>query len=363
MNLMMLIKSSNVFEHSYSVPLEIMVMDKLTILVVDDTPTNIDVLKGVLQDKYRIKVALNGPKAIDIARKNSDISMILLDVMMPDMDGYQVCKILKSDALTHNIPIIFITAKSSASDEKQGLALGAVDYISKPIQPDIVKARVKTQMLLLNQQKHLEHLVEERTKKLQETQLEILQCLGRAAEYKDNETGKHVMRMSEYSRIIADHISENKHWVKLIYLAAPMHDVGKIGIPDEVLLKPGKFEPDEWELMKQHPLIGAQILGADKSEVLSMAREVALSHHEKWDGSGYPNGLQGEDIPLSGRIVAVADVFDALTCKRAYKKAWTFEEASEYILSNAGSHFDPDICEAFSKVQGKFREIYEAIVD
>lgn len=338
-------------------------MDKPTILVVDDTPTNIDVLKGILQDEYRIKVALNGAKAIDIATKDRDISIILLDIMMPVMDGYEVCKILKSNILTQHIPIIFITAKSSISDEKQGLSLGAVDYIGKPIQPDIVKARVKTQMLLLNQQKHLEHLVEERTRKLQETQLEILQCLGRAAEYKDNETGSHVQRMSEYSRIIADHISDNKHWVKLLYLAAPMHDVGKIGIPDDVLLKPGKLNAEEWEVMKKHPLIGAQILGADKSEILSMAREVALSHHEKWDGSGYPYGIQGDDIPLSGRIVAVADVFDALTCKRAYKRAWSFDEASEFIVSNSGVHFDPNVCQAFISVQAKFREVYEAIVD
>ena len=338
-------------------------MDKPTILIVDDKPTNIDVLIGVLQGEYRIKVALNGPKAIEIARKNNDISMILLDVMMPEMDGYQVCNILKVDVLTQHIPIIFITAKSSISDEKQGLELGAVDYIGKPIQPDIVIARVKTQMLLLNQQKHLEHLVEQRTKKLQETQLEILQCLGRAAEYKDNETGKHVMRMSEYSRILADYITDNKHWVNLLYLAAPMHDVGKIGIPDDVLLKPGKLDANEWELMKSHPIIGAQILGTDKSEVLSIAREVALSHHEKWDGSGYPGGLIGENIPLSGRIVAVADVFDALTCKRAYKKAWSFDEASQFIAENAGGHFDPEICQAFEKVKDKFREIYEAIVD
>lgn len=338
-------------------------MDKPTVLVVDDTPTNIDVLKGVLQDDYRIKVALNGRKAIEIAKKNHDISIILLDIMMPEMDGYQVCQVLKSDVLTQHIPIIFITAKSSAADEQQGLTLGAVDYISKPIQPDIVKARVKTQMLLLNQQKHLEHLVEERTKKLQETQLEILQCLGRAAEYKDNETGKHVMRMSEYSRILADYLSDNKHWVNLLYLAAPMHDVGKIGIPDDVLLKPGKLDTNEWNIMKNHPLIGAQILGADKSEILSLAREVALSHHEKWDGSGYPYGLQGENIPLSGRIVAVADVFDALTCKRAYKKAWTFDEASEFIMSNSGSHFDPKICQAFVQVQNQFRKVFETIVD
>jgi putative two-component system response regulator len=335
-------------------------MDKLTILVVDDAPANIDVLKGILQDEYRIKVALNGQKAIDIANKDSDIDMILLDVMMPKMNGYQVCEALKSNAMTRNIPIIFVTAKSSAPDEKKGLALGAVDYIGKPVQPDIVKARVKTHMMLHNQQKHLEHLVEERTLKLKETQLEIIQCLGRAAEYKDNETGMHVLRMSEYSRILAAQLSNNKHWVNLLYLAAPMHDVGKIGISDDVLLKPGKLNPQEWELMKLHPVIGAEILGTDKSEVLSMAREVALSHHEKWDGSGYPKKLKGAEIPLSGRVVAVADVFDALTCKRSYKKAWTFEEACDYIMDNSGTHFDPDVCLAFSKVTVPFREIYVA---
>lgn len=335
-------------------------MDKLTILVVDDTPANIDVLKGILQDEYRIKVALNGPKAIDIANKDSDIAMILLDVMMPKMDGYQVCEMLKSNAMTRNIPVIFVTAKSSSSDERKGLLLGAVDYITKPLQPEIVKARVKTHMMLVNQQKHLEYLVEERTRKLEETQIEIIQCLGRAAEYKDNETGMHVVRMSEYSRILAAKMSNNEHWVQMLYLAAPMHDVGKIGISDDVLLKPGKLDAYEWELMKQHPIIGAEILGTDKSEVLSMAREIALSHHEKWDGSGYPKQLKGADIPLSGRVVAVADVFDALTCKRSYKKAWTFDEASDYIMENAGVHFDPDVCQAFSEVSVQFREIYVA---
>jgi putative two-component system response regulator len=334
-------------------------MEKPTILVVDDTATNVDVLKGLLQDEYRIKVALNGQKAIDIANKDSGIAMILLDVMMPNMSGYEVCEVLKSSTATRDIPIIFVTAKSSTEDEKYGLTLGAIDYISKPIQPDIVKARVKTHMMLANQQKHLEYLVEERTKKLKETQLEIIRCLGRAAEYKDNETGMHVLRMSEYSRIVADEMSDNKDWVQLLYLAAPMHDVGKIGIPDDVLLKPGKFDDEEWALMKQHPSIGAQILGSDKSEVLSMAREVALSHHEKWDGSGYPNGLKGDAIPLSGRIVAVADVFDALTCKRAYKKAWTFDDAKVFISDNAGSHFDPEVCAAFISVIDNIHEIYQ----
>jgi putative two-component system response regulator len=334
-------------------------MEKLTILIVDDTSTNIDVLKDTLHDEYRLKVALNGKKAIEIADKNNDIAMILLDVMMPEMSGYEVCEILKSKASTRDIPIIFVTAKSSTEDERRGLSLGAVDFISKPIQPDIVKARVKTHVMLLNQQKHLEYLVEERTKKLKETQLEIIQCLGRAAEYKDNETGMHVLRMSEYSRIIAAEMSDDEEWVQLLHIAAPMHDVGKIGIPDDVLLKPGKLNAEEWEQMKQHPLIGAKILGTDESEVLSMAREVALSHHEKWDGSGYPAGLRGKDIPLSGRIVAVADVFDALTCERPYKKAWTIDEAKAFISDNAGGHFDPDVCAAFSAVIDKIYEIYQ----
>lgn len=338
-------------------------MSKPVILIVDDAPTNIDILRNTLQHDYKIKVAVNGQKAIEIANKTPDLSMILLDVVMPEMDGYEVCQILKKRPATSDIPIIFVTAKSSVEDENKGLELGAVDYISKPIQPAIVQARVKTHIFLANQQKHLEHLVEERTKEIEATKLEIIQCLGRAAEYKDNETGKHVLRMSQYSKLIAQHLTTDERWIDLLYRAAPMHDVGKIGIPDAVLLKPGKLDADEWDIMKQHPQIGAEILGNNNSEILNLAKEVAATHHEKWDGSGYPNGLKGSDIPLSGRIVAVADVFDALTCKRAYKKAWTFEDANQFIIENSGGHFDPMICDAFVAVSAQIRLVYNELAE
>ncbi len=331
--------------------------NKSTILVVDDTPENIDIVTGILHDTYKIKAALNGKKAIEIARKSPHPDMILLDIMMPEMDGYEVCKILKEDPITAKIPIIFVTAMSSEENEEKGLELGAVDYISKPISPSITKARVRTHIALSDQNKELERQVYLRTKELNDTRLEIIRRLGRAAEFKDNETGLHVMRMSHYSRLIAEKVVDDASWTELLFQASPMHDIGKIGIPDTILTKDGKLDEDEWKMMTQHPVYGAKIIGTHESGILQMAREVALNHHEKWDGSGYPNGLKGEDIPLSARIVAIADVFDALTTDRPYKKAWSVEEAIEYIYDNSGKHFDPVLVESFKSVVPKILEI------
>ncbi len=331
--------------------------NKSTILVVDDTPENIDIVTGILHDTYKIKAALNGKKAIEIARKSPHPDMILLDIMMPEMDGYEVCKILKEDPITAKIPIIFVTAMSSEENEEKGLELGAVDYISKPISPSITKARVRTHIALSDQNKELERQVYLRTKELNDTRLEIIRRLGRAAEFKDNETGLHVMRMSHYSRLIAEKVVDDASWTELLFQASPMHDIGKIGIPDTILTKDGKLDEDEWKMMTQHPVYGAKIIGTHESGILQMAREVALNHHEKWDGSGYPSGLKGEDIPLSARIVAIADVFDALTTDRPYKKAWSVEEAIEYIYDNSGKHFDPVLVESFKSVVPKILEI------
>ncbi|MEA1048751.1 two-component system response regulator [Lamprobacter modestohalophilus] len=323
-------------------------MHQQTILVVDDEPANIDLLVECLKDAYNVKAATRGERALRIARSGEPPDMILLDIMMPDMDGFEVCRQLKADLSTRHIPIIFITAKIGLDDEIRGLELGAVDYITKPISPPIVQARVHAQLALYDQNRILDIKVREQTAQLNETRLAIIRRLGRAAEYKDNETGLHVIRMSHYAAIIGRAIGMDERNVDLLLNAAPMHDVGKIGIPDSILQKPGKLTPEEWDVMRTHAQIGADIIGdANGSELLEMARVVALTHHEKWDGSGYPNGLAGEQIPQVGRIVAIADVFDALTSVRPYKPAWSVERALELFHECRGTHFDPDLIPVF----------------
>ncbi len=318
-----------------------------TVLIVDDTPENIQILIGLLSADYRVKAANNGKKALEIAASTPPPDLILLDVMMPEMDGFEVCQKLKDNPDTAKIPVIFITAKTEIADEKQGFELGAVDYIAKPFSPPIVKTRVRSQLALYEQSKHLEELVKQRTREIEETRLSIIQRLGRAAEYKDNETGMHVIRMACYTKLLAEKISEDSEWVELLYNAAPMHDIGKIGIPDNILCKPGKLDKDEWQVMMTHAAIGGEILGQDNSPLLKLAVEVAINHHEKYNGQGYPNGLAGESIPLSARIVAIADVFDALTSERPYKKAWAIEDAVNLIKEESGKHFDPDLVPLF----------------
>ena len=333
--------------------------EKKMILVVDDTPENIDVLSGILRNAYKVKVALNGEKALKIANADTRPSMILLDIMMPGMDGYEVCQKLKANPLTAPIPVIFITARNEEADEARGLELGAVDYITKPVSPAIVLARVQTHLALHDQNMELERKVRERTEQLNQTRLEIIQRLGIAAELKDYETGLHVTRMSHYSRLLAQALTDDEAWVDLVFNAAPMHDIGKIGVPDGVLLKPGSLDDGEWDTMRLHPEYGAKILGAHDSDLMRMARDIALTHHEKWDGSGYPGGRVGEDIPLASRIVALADVFDALTTQRPYKPAWSVEDAVSYIDENSGSHFDPKVVDAFHRVLPQVLQIRE----
>ncbi len=318
-----------------------------TILVVDNAPENIDVLTEVLSPYYRTKVALNGERALKIAMGEHKPDLILLDVMMPGISGYDVCERLKRDPDTHGIPVIFVTSMNDIEDEHHGLELGAVDYITKPVSPPIVLARVRTHLALYDQTRELERIVGERTAELESTRRQIIYHLGRAAEFKDNETGNHVIRMSHYARLTAHALGLGAASVDLLFHAAPMHDLGKIGIPDHILLKPGKLDDAEWAIMRKHPAMGADILGQDSNPLLQAAYEVALTHHEKWDGSGYPGRLRGEAIPLFGRIVAVADVFDALTSQRPYKPAWTVEAALALIEEGAGTHFDPAVVQAF----------------
>ena len=304
------------------------------VLVVDDEPANLQVLRHILQDEYRLLFAKDGSKALELAAREQP-DLILLDVMMPGMTGYEVCERLKGYPATAAIPVIFVTALADVEDEARGFAVGAVDYITKPVSPAIVRARVRTHLSLV------------RVEELRETRLQIVQRLGLAAEYKDNETGLHVIRMSHYSRVLALAAGFSEAQAEELLNAAPMHDVGKIGIPDAVLRKPGKLDGEEWEVMKQHAQIGADIIGEHPSGLLRMAREIALNHHEKWDGSGYPRGIGGAEIPVEARIIAIADVFDALTSERPYKKAWPVEEAVQLLREQSGRHFDPELVELF----------------
>ncbi len=327
----------------------LMRVDKKVILVVDDVPANIDVLSEILRPTYQVKVVTSGAMALKIAMASAPPDLILLDIMMPDMDGYEVCRQLKANAATRNIPVIFVSAMDEVQDETKGFELGAVDYITKPVSSPIVHARVKTHLALFDQNRLLEKKVLERTAEIKDTRLQIIHCLSTAAEYRDEETGTHIYRMSQYSRIIGLAAGMSSEEADLLLQASPMHDVGKIGIPDRILLKPGKLDAEEWEIMKTHTTIGGKIIGDHPSQLLKLAKQVALTHHEKWDGTGYPQGLMGEEIPLAGRIVMLADVFDALTSERPYKKPWTEEEAIQEINRGSGTHFDPVLVAVFMK--------------
>lgn len=316
------------------------------ILVVDDEPTNLRVLNQILSDHYKLIFAKSGKEALRLVEKDRP-NLILLDVMMPDLTGYDVCEQLKKDSDLKAIPVIFITALNDPGDEAKGLELGAVDYISKPISPAVVKARVKTHLSLVD------------ADELRKTRLQVIQRLGRASEYKDNETGMHVMRMSYYAKVIALKLGFSDEAADNLFNAAPMHDIGKIGIPDAIMLKPGKLTQEEFAVMKTHPEIGAEILGESDSDLIALAKIVSMTHHEKYDGSGYPNQLVGENIPIEGRIVALADVFDALTSIRPYKEAWTVERAMELIHNEKGKHFDPHLVDIFTSQLEEILEIKE----
>jgi putative two-component system response regulator len=334
-----------------------------TVLVADDTPENIELLSDVLRGDYRIKVATSGEKALGIVASDNPPDLILLDIMMPGLTGYEVCRRIKADPDRKAIPIIFVTAMSSVADERLGFELGAVDYITKPISPPVVAARVRTHLALYDQQRELELRVRERTAELFASRQQIIRRLGRAAEFKDNETGNHVIRMSYYARLIAQASGLGPEATELLFRTASMHDIGKIGIPDAVLLKPGPLTPAEWAIMRQHPVIGGEIIGHHDDALLDAARVIALTHHEHFDGGGYPNGLAGDRIPLFGRIVAIADVFDALMTKRPYKPAIPIDDTLAIMRNGSGKHFDPALLEAFDTVLPEIMCIHEAYAD
>jgi putative two-component system response regulator len=337
-------------------------VQKPVVLVVDDAPESIDVLRGVLGSDYQLKAAINGPTALEVAESTRP-DLILLDVMMPGMDGYEVCRRLKSSQATAQIPVIFVTTLSDAPSEERGLLLGAVDYVSKPYVASLVRSRVGTHVALHRHQRSLETLVDQRTAELMATRLEVIHRLGRAAEYRDNETGMHVLRMSHISRLVALAAGLSEARAELLLQASPMHDVGKIGVPDSILLKPGKLDAAEWEIMKRHTVFGAEILGDHPSDLMVAAKQVALHHHERWDGAGYPGGLAGEAIPEIARIVAIADVFDALLSVRPYKQAWSIEDTTQKIASERGHHFDPRVVDALFRVLPQCLAVRETYKD
>jgi cyclic di-GMP phosphodiesterase len=314
------------------------------ILIVDDESENLAVMRQILSVDHRLVFARNGADAIAAAIKHMP-ALILLDVVMPDMDGHAVCRALKADTRTEAIPVIFVTSLSEVGDEATGFALGAVDYITKPVSPSIVRARVRTHLSLVA------------ASQLERSYRDAIYMMGEAGHYNDTDTGVHIWRMAAYCTTLAAACGWNGDDCRLIELAAPMHDTGKIGIPDAILRKPGKLDAAEWEIMKTHSQIGHDILTRSGAPVFRLAAEIALGHHEKWDGSGYPRGQAGTSIPESARIVAVADVFDALTMKRPYKDPWPIDRVMTTIQESSGNHFEPRLVETFVSIFPQILEI------
>jgi putative two-component system response regulator len=346
------------------------------ILLVDDNTTNLQLLHETLDGLgYKLLIAKNGKTALVIAQKARP-SLILLDIMMPEMDGYEVCRRLKADDTTSQIPVIFVTALADEDDEAKGLGLGGVDYITKPINPELVRVRVRNHLELKRYQTHLENMVKERTRRLALTQAVTIESLATLAEYRDPETGGHIKRTQNYVKALAVHLKDhprfrnelNDDTIELLYLSAPLHDLGKVGVRDNILLKAGRLTDEEFEEMKKHTLYGEEALRITEQKLgedtfLHYAREIAFTHQEKWDGSGYPQGLKGDKIPISGRLMALADVYDALISKRVYKPPFSHKQAVQIILEGKGSHFDPDIVDAFIKLEDTFRNIALTFAD
>ncbi|WP_415906034.1 two-component system response regulator [Neptuniibacter sp. QD72_48] len=348
-------------------------VEKPTVLVVDDTPDNLALMSALLKEHYRVKVSNSGSKALDIVNSATPPDLILLDIMMPEMDGYEVCKRLKEASNTADIPIIFLTAKTESRDETKGLALGAVDYLTKPVNPEILMARVSNHLqlkaqkdFLADKNEFLEKEVRRRTQEVTMVQDVTILILASLAETRDSDTGNHIRRTQFYIRALAEKLrflpkySEllTDVYIDVLFKSAPLHDIGKVGIPDHILLKPGPFEDDEFEIMKSHTTLGKEAIEQAEAQLgvevdfLKVAKEIAYSHQEKWDGSGYPEGLKGEDIPLSARLMAIADVYDALISKRVYKNAMSHEQAVAIIEEGRGNHFDPDLVDCFIEIQG-----------
>ena len=355
-----------------------------TLLVVDDTPDNLMLMTDLLKDRYRVKAANSGEKALRVLQGDTLPDLILLDVMMPGLSGHEVAQQLKHDPRTRDIPIIFLTAMAATEDEILGLELGAVDYITKPIRPALVLARVDTQLklkaaqdFLRDQNDYLEKEVARRTREVIAIQDVAIQAMASLAETRDNETGNHIRRTQHYIQVLAEHLRDHPRFshfltddtIALLFKSAPLHDIGKIGIPDHILLKPGRYTQEEFEIMKTHTTLGRDAIQhaedqlGIRAEFLTLAKEIAYSHQEKWDGSGYPQALAGDDIPISARLMAVADVYDALISRRVYKSGMPHAQAVEIIRQGRGTHFDPDVCDAFLDCVEQFQTIAARFVD
>ena len=366
---------------SMDLPLPI---ERATVLVVDDTPNDLSLIASLLKSDYRVQVANGGDACISVASASQPPDLILLDIMMPDLDGYEVCRRLKANPATRAIPIIFLTGKNSVADEQLGFQLGAVDYITKPVSPPLVLARVATHIalkasadFLRNKNKYLEREIAKRDRQMTAIQDVTILTMASMAETRDTETCNHIRRTQFYVKALAEHLKPNPRFsqfltednIDMLFKSAPLHDIGKVGIPDRILLKPGKLTPEEFEIMKTHTTLGWDAIDkAEKSlgtqaEFLTMAKEIALFHQEKWDGSGYPQGRKGDDIPVSARLMAVADVYDALISRRVYKAGMSHEAAVAIILQGKGQHFDPDMVNAFFDIQGEFRAIAQRYAD
>ncbi len=344
-------------------------LSQMRVLVVDDVESNVDILVETLGDDYRVSVAMDGESALEIVEEMPP-DIILMDIMMPGIDGYEVCERLKSKTATRDIPVVFLTALSEEENEAKGLALGAVDYITKPFRTAIVKARVKNHLELKQHKDHLENLVAKRTRELLLTQEISMECIGTLAEFRDPETGGHIKRTQHYIKALANQLKIlpqfkkilNEETIDRIYKCAPLHDIGKVAIPDAILQKPGKLTKEEFDVMKTHTTHGYKVLLSGKTRLdtgtyLTCAAEIALTHHEKWDGSGYPRGLSGDNIPVEGRLMAIADVYDALVSKRVYKPPFPHSQAMSIILEGRGQHFDPEMVEVFKHHAEVFRAI------
>jgi putative two-component system response regulator len=355
-----------------------------SMLVVDDNEMNRDLLSRRLQRQgYNVCIAENGQRAIDVISQKP-FDLVLLDIMMPEVNGYQVLEYMKSDARLRHIPVIMISALDELESVVRCIELGADDYITKPFNPVLLRARIgaclekkklhdqeeQYRQKIVEHNQHLEEQVRKQVKEITTAQLAAIFAMSKLAESRDPETGEHLERMREYSKLLAQTLTIrpryrtviDQKFIDNIYAASPLHDIGKVGVPDNILCKPGKLTPEEWEAMKTHTLIGAStLLEVDRqhpgNDLIRMGVEIAGGHHEKWNGSGYPNGLVGEEIPLVARILALGDVYDALTSKRCYKAAFTHEKSRDIIITDSGTHFDPDVVGAFLEAEDEFRRI------
>ncbi len=348
--------------------------DKPRVLIVDDTPENIQILMTVLKDDYAVIAATSGERALSLAAGTPTPDIILLDIVMPGIDGYEVCRRLRDRTRTRNIPIVFITARSDEEDEAQGLDLGAVDYITKPFRPAMVKMRVKNHLELKRHRDDLQGQVDKQVEKINDAHRAAILALSKLAESRDDDTGKHLERTQTYCKMLAGQLTStpeftdiiDEDYIETIYWASPLHDIGKVAIPDAILNKPGKLTDEEFALMKTHAAHGADTIFAVARQYpnnffFNMGHKIARSHHEKWNGSGYPDGLSGDAIPLCARIMAVSDVYDALTSKRCYKDAFSHERAREILVNDSGAHFDPDVVKAFLAIDSEIDQVRDSL--